>query len=225
MVCIQLRKANTSKIKTSEILLIFVLLFSTEFFMARILKNLDNISYISIIRTVDILVITLFLLYKRRGENWLNKDYISNGIKKGLLISFITGVLFFVVFFIFYFFLKTNILFFFSSGRTLNAKDFLFLTAAGGIIGPVAEELLFRGILYTYLRQHYKIIGSVILSSVIFSAFHLNQSLVPAVQFAGGIFFACSYEFTKNIIVPCIIHITGNIFIFSIPYILSSDFF
>lgn len=225
MVCIQFRKRNGSKIKTSEILLIFVLLFSTEFFMTGILKNQDKLTSVLIIRSIDIFIISLFLLYKKNSEDRFNKNYISEGIEKGLLISFFTGLLFFLVFFIFYFLLKTNILFFFSSGRTLNVKDFLFLTAAGGIIGPVAEELLFRGILYTYLRQHYKIIGSVILSSVIFSAFHLNQSLVPAVQFAGGIFFACSYEFTKNIIVPCIIHITGNIFIFSIPYILSSGFF
>jgi uncharacterized protein len=68
-----------------------------------------------------------------------------------------------------------------------------------GIFTPIAEELFFRGLLYGALRKGIKYSGkkciwiSMIISSLIFSAVHLQLILLPAL-FGVGMVFALLYE-------------------------------
>jgi hypothetical protein len=39
---------------------------------------------------------------------------------------------------------------------------------------------------------------------------------LPLTQIVGGLVFAAAYEVTRNLIVPMIIHVTGNLAIFGI---------
>jgi membrane protease YdiL (CAAX protease family) len=84
----------------------------------------------------------------------------------------------------------------------------------GGCIAPVAEELCFRGILYTYFRQ-WGIVPALLGSTVIFVALHSTRAL-PVTQIVGGIVFAVSYECSRNLMVPMTIHALGNLAIFSL---------
>ena len=84
----------------------------------------------------------------------------------------------------------------------------------GGCIAPVAEELCFRGILYTYFRR-WGIIPALLGSTVIFVALHSTRAL-PLTQIVGGIVFAISYEYSRNLMVPMTIHALGNLAIFSL---------
>jgi hypothetical protein len=42
---------------------------------------------------------------------------------------------------------------------------------------------------------------------------------IPIPQIVGGLLFALSYEVEKNLMVPIIIHMSGNLAIFSLPYL------
>jgi uncharacterized protein len=84
----------------------------------------------------------------------------------------------------------------------------------GGCIAPVAEELCFRGILYTYFRR-WGFIPALLASTVIFVALHSTRAL-PITQMVGGVVFAISFEFSRNLMVPITIHALGNLAIFSL---------
>ena len=87
--------------------------------------------------------------------------------------------------------------------------------AVGGIIGPIAEEVFFRGILYGYLRR-WGVYPAVILSTICFVLPHMHSSFLPITQLVGGVVFALAYEKEKNLMVPITIHCLGNLAIFSI---------
>ena len=88
---------------------------------------------------------------------------------------------------------------------------FLFLILRG-IIGPVAEEIFFRGILYGFLR-HLGMIPAIFLSTLPFILLHAAAGLTQAV---GGILFAMAYETEKKLMVPITIHVLGNLAIFAV---------
>ena len=84
----------------------------------------------------------------------------------------------------------------------------------GGFIAPVAEELCFRGILYTYFRR-WGMVLALCASTVIFVLLHAPHGL-PVTQVVGGIVFAVAYEISRNLMVPITIHALGNLAIFSL---------
>ncbi len=88
---------------------------------------------------------------------------------------------------------------------------FLFFLV-GGFIGPVAEEIFFRGILYTFFRK-WGILVALGWSTLIFVMLHASTG-IPVVPLVGGIVFAISYEVERNLLVPVTIHVLGNLAIF-----------
>jgi uncharacterized protein len=84
----------------------------------------------------------------------------------------------------------------------------------GALIAPLAEEIFFRGILYTYFRR-WGILPALISSTAIFVILHSFQG-VPVIPIAGGIVFAVAYETSRNLIVPITIHMLGNLALFTI---------
>jgi len=75
------------------------------------------------------------------------------------------------------------------------------------IIGPVVEELFFRGYVYGFLRQAFGIPLSVVVSALAFAQMH-GPWAVP--QLAGGIVFALAFEYSRNLWVPVGLHIGAN---------------
>jgi len=93
-------------------------------------------------------------------------------------------------------------------------KIILFFLVAG-LIGPVAEEVLFRGVIYGFFRR-WGVLVAMILSSVIFVLAHSTLSTIPVPQIVGGIIFAIAYEKEGSLIVPITIHSLGNMAIFTL---------
>lgn len=93
--------------------------------------------------------------------------------------------------------------------------DLIFLFLAGGLVAPIAEELLFRGILYTYFRR-WGIVTALIASTAIFVVLHFNALPIPATQLVGGLVFAIAYETSHNLITPITIHVLGNTALFAL---------
>lgn len=82
------------------------------------------------------------------------------------------------------------------------------------IVGPT-EELLFRGVIQTRLRETFGVVSGLGLATFVFAVIHLpgyaNGSLLSAVLgitilFLVGSILAVTYEYTGNLVVPAIIH-------------------
>ncbi|MGD9008774.1 MAG: type II CAAX endopeptidase family protein [Desulfobacteraceae bacterium] len=91
----------------------------------------------------------------------------------------------------------------------------------GGLVAPLAEEICFRGVLYNYFRR-WGVVAALIASTLLFVILHSVHGF-PLTQLVGGILFALSYEYSKNLMVPITIHATGNLAIFtlSLPWLSS----
>jgi hypothetical protein len=86
-----------------------------------------------------------------------------------------------------------------------------FITLIGaGLLVPISEELFFRGLLYTGLRQHTGIWLAVALSSVIFAAGHFDAAGVVATSLIMGIVLALVYEYTHSLWASIAVHALNN---------------
>ncbi|BBO80512.1 hypothetical protein DSCO28_10780 [Desulfosarcina ovata subsp. sediminis] len=89
----------------------------------------------------------------------------------------------------------------------------LFFIVGGGI-APVAEEIVFRGLIFGYLRR-WGTVAAVLISTAVFAAFHTGTT-VPVTQIVGGIVFAVAYHVSGSLLSPIVIHVLGNLAIFSL---------
>ena len=96
--------------------------------------------------------------------------------------------------------------------------DILLFFIVGGLIGPVAEEVFFRGILYGFCRR-WGAPAAIILSTLAFVLAHPIFPAIPITQMVGGILFAVAYEVEKNLMVPITIHALGNMAIFTLSLV------
>lgn len=84
------------------------------------------------------------------------------------------------------------------------------------LIGPIAEEIIFRGVIYNRLKYISSIIFAAFISSLLFAFFHvpfygLNIDIFTI--FIIGILLVYSYEMSKTIWMPIIVHMCYNAFI------------
>lgn len=76
--------------------------------------------------------------------------------------------------------------------RTLSA----FITVGViTVLGPIVEELIFRGYLQTSLMKHTSPMVSIVASGVVFGVVHYNLSMFPVLAFIG---FALGYLYHKS---------------------------
>ena len=101
-----------------------------------------------------------------------------------------------------------------------NNVDFsIYLLITTSLLGPVVEELIFRGLIYNKLTINNK--KSKILTTILFSLIHLNIIKI-IYSFFIGLYFIYLQEKYQNIKTPIISHITMNSFIYLIfPYIFN----
>ncbi|EKF48456.1 caax amino protease family protein [Thermosipho africanus H17ap60334] len=157
----------------------------------------------------------LTILYSILSARVLNLKLVDMGIsfgdtKKGLLILTFIGIPLFIIAYI----------------TSKNAKiynfRYLYFKSKWQIIyfwilvGPT-EEFLFRGLIQSYLKLKYSSITAILLSSLLFTLFHLlnvltkNESwkiflnLLPT-RFIISIILGFSLDFSKSLIYPIIIH-------------------
>ena len=82
--------------------------------------------------------------------------------------------------------------------------------ASAVIIAPIAEEVIFRGVIYTCLKRYSERYFAAVASSILFALIHANlASFAPL--FVLGMFFALAYEITGNLSVPVLMHSFFNL--------------
>jgi len=99
-----------------------------------------------------------------------------------------------------------------ASQETLEDGAFWIRILASGIVIPLLEETLFRGLIGEFLQHSLNLWLAVILSSFIFGLFHFN--LIQGIYgFLVGLFLCFSYLKSGKLLVPMISHISLNLIV------------
>ncbi|WP_372911450.1 lysostaphin resistance A-like protein [Salinigranum sp.] len=102
----------------------------------------------------------------------------------------------------------------------------LLIPASILIIGP-GEELLFRGVVQNRLRETFDVVPGIVIASAIFAAIHFvalsggaGARLVSiVVLFFPSLVFGAVYEYSKNLVVPALVHGIYNATLFTLLYV------
>lgn len=106
----------------------------------------------------------------------------------------------------------------------LDNKSSYFISIISLCLFPaIGEELIFRGIICNTLKTKNNALA-ICLSSVMFALFHFNLSQLFYPLFF-GIILSVAYIYTKNLIVPILIHFVNNFVNITIQYFSESSSF
>jgi membrane protease YdiL (CAAX protease family) len=171
-------------------------------------------------RLLQLLLIILIVVTWGKGlpSIGLARSEMVSGLKKGLLWSAGFGAIGSVAC-VGLFAASINPLTLIKARLPTQTGDLVLFFIVGGMVGPVAEEVFFRGILYGFLRR-WGVIVALILSTLIFVLCHPISHGIPVTRLVGGLLFALAYEFGGSLIVPITIHALGNLAIFTLSLML-----
>lgn len=89
-----------------------------------------------------------------------------------------------------------------------------------GIIGPICEELLFRGAIYGWFRRYYKPWVGILISSLFFGVLHYETMLRMIFAISIGAYMAWMYEREKNLAAPITLHILNNSTVLTLMFLV-----
>ena len=140
-------------------------------------------------------------------RKWFSK--IEGGVGRIILMILVVALL-----------LVVNFLFQIALCYIGEAEPFqfnIFAYIATGLLAPVTEEIVCRGIIVDILQKKHKSVFVVIVSSLIFYVIHGNPINIGAFIF--GILASLTVLKTKNIIPGMIVHLIWNQIIYFLPLI------
>ena len=87
-----------------------------------------------------------------------------------------------------------------------------------GLITPIAEELLFRGVIFGCIKRYMKLSAAMLVSSIFFALYHGNsvQALYAVVL---GYLMAYAYEYFGDFRIAVAVHILANVLSYVLSYI------
>ena len=130
------------------------------------------------------------------------------------LISIITIILFLVLD---YPLVNNQLDFLLPEGFTPLGALGMFVLA--GILAPIGEEMLFRGVFYPILRNRLGIWPVVLISSLVFGIIH-GDIAVGLTAFLLGIILALIYEYSRSLWTSILVHAINNSSKIALLYIL-----
>lgn len=103
----------------------------------------------------------------------------------------------------------------------MEGQPFWLILLSVGILAPIAEELIFRGLVYRRVREYTNVKWGILLSSLIFGLYHGNmiQFIYAAIM---GAVFAWLYEKTGRLKVPIMAHMAANIWSVALSSLLGT---
>ena len=86
-----------------------------------------------------------------------------------------------------------------------------------GLISPITEEIVFRGLVFNRMRRYCQAPVAIIASGVLFGVYHGNlvQGLYGTCM---GILLAYTYERLRSFLIPCLFHAVANITVYTLTY-------
>lgn len=84
-----------------------------------------------------------------------------------------------------------------------------------GLISPITEEIVFRGLVFNRMRRYYPILAAIVVSGVLFGAYHGNlvQGIYGSCM---GILLAYTYERMHSFLIPCLFHAAANLTVYTL---------
>ena len=215
---------EANEIKTSTVIAAIAIIVIVEI-MARFLISINTLGPLTglgLARLVEIILLLTIISVRQQNISTigLSSHQIGRGVKRGAIWAISFGVAAGVVLFISYLAgIKVTALF--RMQLPSESNRLITFLLVGALIGPVAEEIFFRGILYSFCRR-WGIPSAVLISTLLFVLPHSYSSGlgIPVTQLIGGILFAVAYEIEKNLLVPITIHSLGNLAIFTISFLI-----
>ena len=98
------------------------------------------------------------------------------------------------------------------------------LTVLVIVVGPIAEEIFFRGMLYNALRQRTHPLVAAILQAVAFGLFHPFPAVYRAVIAVVGFLLAMIYEWRQTLLTPILVHALVNAASVATIFLLAAAF-
>ncbi len=80
-----------------------------------------------------------------------------------------------------------------------------------GVVVPVAEEIFFRGVLYTAMRKRLPAAPSILISSAVFGIWHFEHLHLQLHAFLVGVIAAIFVEYTGSLVPAALAHMGVNI--------------
>lgn len=210
-----IKLANETK-ENSELTIIFNEYLKTEQYQ----NDLQNyISDNALIITIITFIIFGFIFYKiyQKYHNTYNQKFgiksigflIILGIALNLSYNLIMGGL-------------NSIVHFTNNYDTINISVALYIICTG-ILGPILEEFLFRGIVFNKLKAFNKQMKAILITTITFAIFHSNP-IQMLYAFCLGFILIYVYEKYKNLVAPILVHIASNIMnIFACMLIINNN--
>ncbi len=91
------------------------------------------------------------------------------------------------------------------------APYFALTLLATGLVGPVAEEVVCRGLVYVPLRRRYGVVPGLLVSAALFTAIHRVADPIGSILIAvGGMMFAAACELGRGLAAPVVFHSVYN---------------
>ena len=143
----------------------------------------NSIIILGLTRLFEIILILIIVLVFGKGliSIGLVKSKNITGIKKGLIWSIGFGAIIFFAVIISFYFARIDLLKFFQTPMPKKANEIALFFIVGGVIGPIAEELFFRGILYSFIRR-WGILAALLISTTAFVFAHPFFPKIPITQ-------------------------------------------
>ena len=171
------------------------------------------------VRLLETGMIVMIVLIREKGLSSIGLSLTKTlpGLKRGLIWSAGFGLITFLGFALI-FAIGLNPLTLIHTHLPAKPGDILLFFIVGGLIGPITEEIFFRGVLYGFCRR-WGAPAAIILSTLLFVLAHPIFPAIPITQVVGGVLFAVAYEVEKNLITPITIHVSGNVAIFTLSLV------
>ena len=100
----------------------------------------------------------------------------------------------------------------YSETMNLLLQDNLWINLISvGILAPISEELLFRGLIFNRMRSYMNENSAIVLSALIFALMHAPTVIQIIYAFLLGCVLAYAYSKFENILVPIVIHMIFNL--------------
>jgi membrane protease YdiL (CAAX protease family) len=212
-------EANKITLKTLVISIAVVFAMETVFRLTLAGQTVSPLPALGIIRCMEAVLLVFIAGRFEKDPNaiGLSQSKLYPGLKRGLVWSagfgIAAGILFSVLLAA-----GINPLKLVHTPLPSAPRQIILFYLVGGVIGPVWEEIFFRGIIFGFFRR-WGLYTAILISTALFVLPHYDGSHLPLTQIVGGIVFAAAYEKEKSLVVPITIHCLGNIAIFSLTYL------
>ena len=212
-------EANKITLKTLVISIAVVFAMETAFRLTLAWQTASPLMALGIIRCMEAFLLIFITARFEQDPNaiGLSRPNLLPGLKRGLVWSAGFGI-------------AAGILFSILAVAGINPlklvhtplpsppPQMIVFFLVGGVIGPVWEEIFFRGVIFGFIRR-WGLYSAILISTALFVLPHYDGNHIPLTQIVGGIVFATAYEKEKSLVVPITIHCLGNIAIFSLTFL------